>query len=151
MRIGFGYAAEVVKEGNAVHLGGVPFYYLDNQNVIQGTDIVLHAVADALYGASALDELKNNPHQGFMQLSDLKTMERALHYAGYKVQNMDITLVSNYGDVQKPINKIHNNLIQTLFIKQEQLCLKTAQEPQRGHTNGNMILKCFTTVLIENR
>lgn len=100
MRIGLGYDVHRLAEGVPLVLGGVRIPHLQGLVGWSDADVLTHAVMDALLGAAALGDIGKHFPPGDPSLkgiSSLVLLERVaviLKSAGYKVNNIDVTVVA---------------------------------------------------------
>ena len=100
MRIGLGYDVHRLAEGLPLVLGGVRIPHLQGLVGWSDADVLTHAVMDALLGAAALGDIGKHFPPGDPELkgiSSLVLLERVgviLGEAGYKVGNIDATIVA---------------------------------------------------------
>jgi 2-C-methyl-D-erythritol 2,4-cyclodiphosphate synthase len=100
MRIGLGYDVHRLTDGLPLVLGGVRIPHLQGLAGWSDADVLTHAVMDALLGAAALGDIGKHFPPGDPELksiSSLVLLERVgaiLAKAGYKVGNIDVTVVA---------------------------------------------------------
>src|SRR5579859_2511222 len=99
MRIGFGWDSHEFKPGIPLRIGGVELPYDKGLSGHSDGDVLLHAITDALLGAVAAGDIG-----GFFPPSDAKWKGadssiflaealKQVHAAGFRVVNMDSTLI----------------------------------------------------------
>jgi 2-C-methyl-D-erythritol 2,4-cyclodiphosphate synthase len=100
MRIGLGYDVHRLTPGLPLVLGGVKIPHHQGLIGWSDADVMVHAVMDALLGAAALGDIgKHFPpgdpqYKGISSLIMLGKVGQMLTEAGYKVGNIDVTVVA---------------------------------------------------------
>ncbi len=100
MRIGTGYDVHRLVEGRKLMMGGVQ---IPNEKGLIGhsdADVLLHAVCDALLGAAGLGDIGRHfpdtvpKYKDISSLSLLAEVQRMLVEGGFRVHNIDATIVA---------------------------------------------------------
>ena len=103
MRIGHGYDVHRLTRGRDLILGGVKIPYELGLDGHSDADVLLHAVMDALLGAAALRDIgyhfpdTDPAYKGADSMELLKIVGQKIADAGYRVGNIDVTMIA-----QKP-------------------------------------------------
>jgi 2-C-methyl-D-erythritol 2,4-cyclodiphosphate synthase len=100
MRIGIGYDSHRFASGRRLVLAGVEVPHTLGLAGHSDADVVAHAVTDAVLGAAALGDIgqhfpPSDPH--WKDADSLELLRRAVELAaaaGYRVGNVDVTLVA---------------------------------------------------------
>jgi 2-C-methyl-D-erythritol 2,4-cyclodiphosphate synthase len=100
MRIGTGYDVHRLAAGRRLVLGGV---HIPNEVGLLGhsdADVLLHAICDALLGAAALGDIgrhfpdSDTKYKGISSLTLLEDVRALVEEAGFRVHNIDATIVA---------------------------------------------------------
>ncbi len=100
MRIGTGYDVHRLVEGRKLMIGGVD---IPSERGLLGhsdADVLLHAICDALLGAAGLGDIGRHfpdtapKYKGISSLSLLAEVYRLLTEGGFRVNNIDATIVA---------------------------------------------------------
>jgi len=100
MRIGTGYDVHRLVEGRKLMIGGVD---IPSERGLLGhsdADVLLHAICDALLGAAGLGDIGRHfpdtapKYKGISSLSLLAEVYRLLAEGGFRVNNIDATIVA---------------------------------------------------------
>jgi 2-C-methyl-D-erythritol 2,4-cyclodiphosphate synthase len=100
MRIGHGYDAHRLAEGRRLVIGGVEIPHTHGLAAHSDGDVLIHAVCDALLGAAALGDIGQHfpdsdpAYEGVNSRELLRTVAEKVRAAGYKVGNIDATIVA---------------------------------------------------------
>ncbi len=109
MRIGAGYDIHPLKAGRDLIIGGVKIEHPAGLDGHSDADVLTHAVIDALLGAAGLGDIgtlfpADDPKfKDASSLEMLSTSVAALREAGYRVVNVDCTVIA-----QEP--RLHSHL-----------------------------------------
>ena len=138
MRIGTGYDVHQLAEGLPLWLGGVLVPHTHGLVGHSDADVLLHAICDALLGAAALGDIgKHFPdtdpqYKGISSLKLLGYVGELLRDNGYKIGNIDSTLVAQSPKVAPYIQQMRQNIADTLGIGIEQLSGKATTTEHLG-------------------
>jgi 2-C-methyl-D-erythritol 2,4-cyclodiphosphate synthase len=100
MRIGTGYDVHRLVEGRKLIVGGVEIRHEKGLLGHSDADVLIHAVCDALLGAAGLGDVgKHFPdtdqrYKGISSLALLAEVVRKLSDTGFRVNNIDATIVA---------------------------------------------------------
>ena len=155
MRIGHGYDVHRLVEGRDLILGGVkiPHYYglLGHSDA----DVLLHAVSDALLGAAGLGDIgKHFPdtdpkYKGADSLELLKIVGQKVKEAGYRVSNVDVTMMAQKPKLRPHIEKMEQNIAGALCIDASRVNVKATTEENLGFTGAEEGMACHAVCLLE--
>ncbi len=124
MRIGLGIAPVYYDEGNEAVFCNVKIP-LEKGTCNSYPDSLTCSVTDALLGAAGLGGLNDLTLKDESQNEILKVVERKIHYAGFEIINLDISLHLQFRIELFYAKQIINNLSRQMFIKKEQVNLKS--------------------------
>lgn len=122
MRVGFGYDLHRLVEGRPLIIGGVEIPHSKGLLGHSDADVLLHAVGDALLGAAALGDIGTHFPDSDERWKDadgellLSEMVRMVREAGYRVNNVDATVV-----LERPKLKPHIGAIRAILAKHLQV------------------------------
>ncbi|HET7317923.1 MAG TPA: 2-C-methyl-D-erythritol 2,4-cyclodiphosphate synthase [Nitrospirota bacterium] len=100
MRIGTGYDVHRLVEGRKLMIGGVDIPSERGLLGYSDADVLLHAICDALLGAAGLGDIGRHfpdtapKYKGISSLSLLTEVYRLLTEGGFRVNNIDATIVA---------------------------------------------------------
>jgi len=153
-RIGHGYDVHRLVEGRALVLGGVMIPYEKGLLGHSDADVLLHAVMDALLGAAALGDIgklfpDNDPaYQGADSRVLLREVIRALKEHGFRVGNVDATLVAQRPKVAAYIQQMRQNIAEDLCVEISQVNVKATTEEHLGFTGSGEGMAAHAVALI---
>ncbi len=122
VRVGIGYDAHKLEEGYALILGGVDIPHEYGLVGHSDADCLTHAVMDALFGAAALGDIgkhfpaSDEKYRGISSLILLGETKKILHDAGFRVNNIDATIVAQRPKLAEYIEMMRDNISRILGI-----------------------------------
>ena len=139
-RIGHGYDAHRLVENRALILGGVEIPFALGLDGHSDADVLVHAVMDALLGAAALGDIgKRFPdndaqYKGISSLTLLARVGQAIAQAGYRVGNLDATVIAQAPKLAPYIPQMRQASAQTLGIAADAVSVKATTQEHMGFT-----------------
>ena len=154
IRVGFGFDVHAFAEGRALWLGGVR---IDHPVGLQGhsdSDVLIHAICDALLGAANMRDIGFHFPDSDSQYKDAdskrllqKTMA-LLRDAGYELSNIDSTVVTEQPKLKPYIPRMQQSLAQALTVDKADISIKATTTEKLGFTGRNEGIAAYATVLI---
>lgn len=102
MRCGTGYDVHRLVAGRKLMIGGVDIPFEKGLLGHSDADVLLHAICDALLGAAGLGDIGRHfpdsapKYKGISSLMLLEEVARLLGEAGFRVNNIDATIVAEH-------------------------------------------------------
>jgi 2-C-methyl-D-erythritol 2,4-cyclodiphosphate synthase len=118
-------------------------------------DVLLHAVSDSLLGAAALGDIgKHFPdtdpaYKGADSLELLRIVGQKVAEAGYKVGNIDVTMIAQRPKLKDHIPVMRENIARVLHIEVDQVNVKATTEEHLGFTGDGSGMSCHAVCLLE--
>jgi 2-C-methyl-D-erythritol 2,4-cyclodiphosphate synthase len=138
MRIGQGYDAHRFTEGDHLVLGGVSIPFEKAFAAHSDGDVALHALCDALLGAAALGDIgKHFPDtdQSFKGIDSrilLRGVKDKLVSKGYRISNVDVTIVAQKPKLASFIPKMRENIAEDLGLDVDAVNVKATTTEWMG-------------------
>ena len=157
MRIGHGYDVHRLVAGRSLILGGVEIPHHLGLDGHSDADVLLHAVMDALLGAAALRDIgyhfpDTDPrYKGADSRCLLRTVFEKIDAAGYRVVNVDVTVIAQKPKLNAYIPKMMENIAEDLQITQQQINVKATTEEHLGFTGREEGISCHAVCLLEEK
>ena len=157
MRIGQGYDVHRLVEGRKLILGGVEIPYEKGLLGHSDADVLTHAVMDALLGAAALGDIgklfpdTDERYRGADSIGLLREVGRVLDENGYKVGNIDCTVVAQAPKLAPYREQMRANMAQALGIAVDQISVKATTEEKLGFTGDGSGMAAQAIALLENK
>ena len=155
MRIGHGYDVHRLVPGRDLILGGVKIPCERGLDGHSDADVLLHAVMDALLGAAALRDIgyhfpdTDPAYKGANSLELLKIVGQKLTAAGYRVGNIDVTMIAQKPKLKDYIPAMAENIAAALGIGAGQVNVKATTEEHLGFTGTGEGMSCHAVCLLE--
>ena len=155
MRIGHGYDVHRLVSGRDLILGGVKIPYGLGLEGHSDADVLLHAVMDALLGAAALRDIgyhfpdTDPTYKGADSMKLLEAVGQKLTAAGYRVGNIDVTMIAQKPKLKDYIPQMTQNIARTLEIPAERVNVKATTEEHLGFTGSGEGMCCHAVCLLE--
>ena len=155
MRIGHGYDVHRLTRGRDLILGGVKILYELGLDGHSDADVLLHAVMDALLGAAALRDIgyhfpdTDPAYKGADSMELLKIVGQKIAAAGYRVGNIDVTMIAQKPKLKDYIPAMTENIAAALGIAADQVNVKATTEEKLGFTGTGEGMRCHAVCLLE--
>ena len=155
MRIGHGYDVHRLVEGRDLILGGVKIEYHLGLLGHSDADVLLHAVSDALLGAAGLRDIgyhfpDNDPkYKGADSLKLLQIVGEKVAAAGYRVSNIDVTMIAQKPKLKEHIPQMMENIARAVGISVDRVNVKATPEEKLGFTGEGLGMSCHAVCLLE--
>lgn len=155
MRIGHGYDVHRLVEGRDLILGGVNIPYSQGLDGHSDADVLLHAVSDALLGAAGLGDIGRHfpdtdpKYKGADSLVLLQIVGQKVAQAGYRVSNIDVTMIAQRPKLKDAIPQMERNIAYALEIDPGRVNVKATTEEKLGFTGSGEGMACHAVCLLE--
>ena len=155
MRIGHGYDVHRLVSGRDLILGGVKIPYALGLDGHSDADVLLHAVMDALLGAAALRDIgyhfpdTDPTYKGADSMKLLEAVGQKLTAAGYRVRNIDVTMIAQKPKLKEYIPQMTQNIARALDIPAGRVNVKATTEEKLGFTGSGEGMSCHAVCLLE--
>ncbi len=155
MRIGHGYDVHRLVEGRDLILGGVKIPYERGLLGHSDADVLLHAVSDALLGAAGMGDIgKHFPdtdpqYKGADSLKLLEIVGQKIAAAGYRVSNIDVTMIAQAPKLRPHIQQMECNIAAAVGVDVSRVNVKATTEEHLGFTGSGEGMSCHAVCLLE--
>ena len=155
MRIGHGYDVHRLVLGRDLILGGVKIPSAMGLDGHSDADVLLHAVSDALLGAAGLGDIGRHfpdtdpAYKGADSGKLLAIVGEKITAAGYRVGNIDVTMIAQRPKLKDYIPQMRKNIACTLGVAQQQVNVKATTEEHLGFTGDGSGMSCHAVCLLE--
>lgn len=156
MRVGLGYDVHKLVDNRKLILGGVEIPYERGLLGHSDADVLLHAIMDSLLGACALGDIgKHFPDtddrfKGISSIKLLKETNRLINKKGYRVNNIDATIIAQKPKMLPHIEKMRGNIAKSLNIDIDQINIKATTEEGLGFTGEMLGISSQSIASVEN-
>jgi 2-C-methyl-D-erythritol 2,4-cyclodiphosphate synthase len=155
MRVGIGYDVHPLVKRRKLVLGGVEIPFDRGLDGWSDADVLTHAVIDALLGAAALGNIGTHFPAGEPQYKDissltlLKATREKLEENGWQIVNIDATIITEEPRLSGFIDRMRQNLSQTLGIAPGQVSVKASTANSLGCIGKGKGIEAYAVALIE--
>lgn len=155
MRIGHGYDVHRLVEGRSLILGGVRVPFEKGLDGHSDADVLTHAVMDALLGAAAMGDIgklfpdTDDRYLGADSIALLREVDRRLTEAGYRLGNLDVTVIAQRPKLAPYINQMRQNLAAALHTELQNVSIKATTEEHLGFTGSGEGIAAHAVCLLE--
>ena len=154
-RIGLGYDIHRLAEGRPLVLGGVEIPFAKGEVGHSDGDALLHAITDAVLGASALGDIgsyfpdTDEKWRGADSKKLLSLAWNAVKKSGWQLQNLDCVI-----KMQKPKfiphrEKVRNTIAKIFGVPQERIFVKAKTAESLGDVGRGDAIECQAICLLK--
>ncbi len=157
MRIGHGYDVHRLCPGRRLVLGGVDIPYRLGLLGHSDADVLLHAIADALLGAAALGDIgklfpdSDDKYKDADSLVLLRTVAARVSQAGYRIVNVDSTVLAQSPKLAPHILQMRQNIAHALGLTIGDVSVKATTEEGLGVSGQKKGIAAHAVCLIEKK
>ena len=155
MRIGHGYDVHRLVSGRKLILGGVDIPFEKGLDGHSDADVLVHAVMDAMLGAAALGDIgklfpdNDDAFLGADSIELLKTVREVLTQNGWKLGNLDATVIAQRPKLAPFIDTMRKNIALALQTDVSNVSVKATTEEKLGFTGSGEGIAAHAVCLIE--
>ncbi len=155
IRIGHGYDVHRLTEGRKMIIGGVEIPSEVGFLGHSDADLLLHAIMDALLGASGLGDIgrhfpdSDEKYRGISSMHLLVLVRKMLTERGYTVSNVDATLIMQKPKIAPYVERMVANIAFALEIEADRVNVKATTEEHLGFTGSCEGAAAHAVALIE--
>jgi 2-C-methyl-D-erythritol 2,4-cyclodiphosphate synthase len=153
LRVGIGFDAHRLRVGRDLVLGGVRIEHHTGLEGHSDGDVLTHAVIDALLGAAGLGDIgrlfpdTDPKYEGADSLELLSVAVDTLRDGGYRVVNVDTTVIAQEPRLEKHLGRMAANLAKRLQI--EAVNVKATSPEGLGALGRQLGIAAQAVVMIE--
>ena len=154
MRIGQGYDVHRLVEGRKLILGGVEIPYEFGLLGHSDADVLTHAIIDALLGAAGMGDIGHHfpdtdpKYAGADSMKLLEAVMDKLKSAGWKVGNVDSTIVAQRPKLAPYLSLMQQNLADAMGVQLNQINIKATTEEKLGFTGSGEGMAAHAVALL---
>ncbi|MEK9984699.1 MAG: 2-C-methyl-D-erythritol 2,4-cyclodiphosphate synthase [Opitutae bacterium] len=156
MRIGTGYDIHRLVEDRRLVLGGVEIPYHKGLLGHSDADVLSHAIADAILGAAGLHDIGHffpdtDPKlEGIDSQIILRKAIAEVSHLGYKLQNVDSTLIAQEPKIGPHINSMKRVLSNSLGVTEDSIGIKATTNEGVGDIGKGLAIAAQAACLLVN-
>jgi 2-C-methyl-D-erythritol 2,4-cyclodiphosphate synthase len=155
VRIGIGYDVHPLMPGRKLILGGTEIPFFKGLEGWSDADALTHAIMDALLGAAALGDIGQHfpsgepEYEGISSIVLLEQIVEKLEERGYKVVNIDATVVAEEPRLREYIDEMRHNLSHVLGIDMDRVSVKASTNNGVGDIGRGEGIAAIAVAMIE--
>ncbi|MGM9972373.1 MAG: 2-C-methyl-D-erythritol 2,4-cyclodiphosphate synthase [Anaeroplasmataceae bacterium] len=156
MRIGHAWDTHKLIEGRKLILGGVLVPSSIGLLGHSDADVVLHAVAESLLGSLALGDLgyhfsdKDPKNKDMDSKVILEYSYNLVKEKGYHINNIDLTIYSEFIKISPIRDKIRESISDILKIDKDMVSVKATTWEKMGFIGRGEAIACEAVCLVED-
>jgi 2-C-methyl-D-erythritol 2,4-cyclodiphosphate synthase len=156
-RIGIGYDIHRLVEGRKLVLGGLEIPFEKGLLGHSDSDVLIHAICDALLGAAALGNIgahfpDDDPRwAGASSLELLGRVMELIGDRGFDVVNVDTTVMAERPKLQPHIQAMRERLASTLRIDVDGVSIKAKTNEGLGSIGKGEAIAAYAVALIHSK
>ena len=158
MRVGFGYDVHRLVEERKLILGGVEVPYEKGLLGHSDADVLVHALMDAMLGAAGMGDIgrhfpdTDNQYKGIDSMLLLERVTQLLSEAGYKVNNIDVTVVAQRPKLAGFIPQMVTNIARVVGAEESMVNVKATTTEKLGFEGEGLGISAYAVCTIaENK
>ena len=154
-KIGFGYDVHKLVKNRKLILGNVEIPHDLGLDGHSDADVLIHAIIDAILGAAALGDIGQHFPDNDAQYKNidsgelLRKVNELIKIYGYKIGNIDSTIVAQKPKLAPHILKMRARLAEILQIDSNLISVKATTTEGLGFTGEGLGIAAYATVLLE--
>ncbi|MDZ7699333.1 MAG: 2-C-methyl-D-erythritol 2,4-cyclodiphosphate synthase [Deltaproteobacteria bacterium] len=151
-KIGFGYDVHRLIRDRPLILGGVHIPHTLGLEGHSDADVLTHAVMDAVLGAMGRGDIGQHfpdtdpRYKGISSLSMLETVSRVMTREGFKINNLDATLVAEAPKLAGHLTDMEGHLAHTLKAPVDSINIKATTAEGLGFCGRGEGIAAFAVV-----
>jgi 2-C-methyl-D-erythritol 2,4-cyclodiphosphate synthase len=155
MRIGQGYDAHRFETGRQLVLGGVMIDHPQGLRAHSDGDVLIHALCDALLGAAGLGDIGRHYPDSDAKFAGidsrilLRDVVERLHLAGFRISNVDLTLVAQQPRLAPYMDSMRGRLAADLQVEVHHVNVKATTTEGMGFTGRAEGIAAYAVALLE--
>jgi 2-C-methyl-D-erythritol 2,4-cyclodiphosphate synthase len=155
MRIGFGYDVHRFAEDRDLWLGGIKIPHTKGLLGHSDADVVIHAICDALLGATALGDIgahfpdTDPKYKGIDSKILLAETNKLIIAKGFIIQNIDITIAIQVPKIAPYIEMMRSTLSHLLNLDPGRISVKATTTERLGFEGREEGVSAYAVVLLE--
>ena len=155
-RVGLGYdihKIQKIDKFNKIKLGGIDIKSKVKVISHSDGDVILHAITDSILGALSLRDIgtyfpnnRINNNRNSKEFLDFAL--KKLKNKNFKINNIDLMIVSEIPKINPYYEKMIKNLIKILEIERKQITIKATTNEKSGLIGKSEFIACWSNLAI---
>ena len=155
MRIGMGYDVHAFAENRKLIVGGVDIDFDKGLLGHSDADVLVHSIMDSILGALAQGDIGKHFPDNEAQFKDISSMEllKRVYYImsenGYKIGNIDATIVAQMPKMAAFIEQMRENIAEVLSCQVKDINIKATTTEWLGFEGREEGIASYSVCLLE--
>ena len=155
-RIGHGYDVHRLEEGADCWIGGIKLKHTKGAIGHSDADVVIHVICDALLGALNLRDIGfhfSDTDEKYKDIDSKKLLKKVIDMVrrkNYEVNNIDVTIMTEYPKLSTHINEMQNILSKVMEIEKDLLSIKATTTEGLGFIGREEGIAATCVVLLRS-
>lgn len=153
-RVGLGFDVHELKEGSPLFLGGIAIPSDKGAVGHSDADVLIHAICDAMLGAAGMRDIGfhfSNKDERWRNADSkifLTQVTHMLRDAGWKMENLDCTLVLEAPKIGSYVNQMKETLAEIMGVDTSDISIKATTNEMMGYVGRREGLNAMAVVLL---
>lgn len=154
MRIGHGFDAHRLCEGDHIIIGGVRIPHTHGMLAHSDGDVLIHAICDALLGAIAYGDIGRlfpDTDPAFKGVDSTLLLEKVMQEVaaqGFRVGNLDATVIAQAPRMQPHVAAMRERIGRLLGVQVDHVNVKATTTEKMGYTGRGEGIAAHAVVLL---
>ena len=155
MRVGSGFDIHRFEDGEYLTLGGVKIPFSKGLQAHSDGDVLVHSLIDAILGAINAGDIGAHfpdddvQYKNANSLDLLQNIYKLMSSEGYFLMNMDATIILEKPKLSKHIDKMKENIAETLSCSKDILSIKATTSEGIGFVGRQEGIACLCSILLD--
>ena len=155
MRVGSGFDIHRFEDGEYLTLGGVKIPFSKGLQAHSDGDVLVHSLIDAILGAINAGDIGAHfpdddvQYKNANSLDLLQNIYKLMSSEGYFLMNMDATIILEKPKLSKYIDKMKENIAETLSCSKDILSIKATTSESIGFVGRQEGIACLCSILLD--
>jgi 2-C-methyl-D-erythritol 2,4-cyclodiphosphate synthase len=155
-KIGSGFDVHRLVRGRDLILGGVNIPFEKGLDGHSDADVLIHSVCDALLGALGKGDIgehfsdTDSQYKGVSSLVLLEKCTKMLLDAGFRVCNIDCTIIAECPKIRPYKGAMTDNIAKTMNIDKKLINIKGTTTEKLGYIGKGEGIACQTVTILKN-
>ena len=155
MRVGSGFDIHRFEDGEYLTLGGVKIPFSKGLQAHSDGDVLVHSLIDAILGAINAGDIGAHfpdddvQYRNANSLDLLQNIYKLMSSEGYFLMNMDATIILEKPKLSKYIDKMKENIADTLSCSKDILSIKATTSEGIGFVGRQEGIACLCSILLD--
>ena len=157
MRIGFGYDVHELVEERKLIIGGVDIPHGKGLLGHSDADVLVHAIMDSILGALALGDIgahfpdTDQKYKDISSLVLLENVKKTMDTSGYKIGNIDASLVAEAPRLAPFIMGMRKNIAEILACDLEDINIKATTTERLGFVGREEGISSYSVCMLKEK